>query len=86
MPNAMPTATSSTGSGEATPRTPHTPYTPREGEETPLLPAEVHDLGEEGSDMTRDIFFAILRDSNDKLPKAQSLPDVSEILYEDIGA
>ncbi|GMF64810.1 unnamed protein product [Phytophthora lilii] len=51
----------------------------------PLLPADVHDIGEEGSDMTRDIFFAILKEQ-DGPPRPKSLPDQSEILHEDIGA
>ncbi|KAL4147288.1 hypothetical protein PRNP1_011044 [Phytophthora ramorum] len=50
-----------------------------------LLPADVHDIGEEGSDMTRDIFFAILKDTQDGPPRPKSLPDQSEILHEDIG-
>lgn len=60
--------------------------TPRStNEEAPLLPAEVHDLGEEGSDMTRDIFFAMIKDSKERPPKTQSLPDTSEPMYQDIG-
>ncbi|POM63265.1 Vacuolar amino acid transporter, partial [Phytophthora palmivora] len=54
-----------------------------EGE--PLLPADVHDITEEGSDMTRDIFFAILKETQDGPPRPKSLPDQSEILHEDIG-
>ncbi|KAI9917006.1 hypothetical protein PsorP6_017199 [Peronosclerospora sorghi] len=50
-----------------------------------LLPADVHDITEEGSDMTRDIFFAILKDTQDGPPRPKSLPDQSEILHEDIG-
>ncbi|GMF23450.1 unnamed protein product [Phytophthora fragariaefolia] len=52
----------------------------------PLLPADVHDIAEEGSDMTRDIFFAILKETQDGPPRPKSLPDQSEILHEDIGA
>jgi hypothetical protein len=55
-----------------------------EGEQ--LLPADVHDITEEGSDMTRDIFFAILKETQDGPPRPKSLPDQSEILHEDIGA
>ncbi|TDH72350.1 hypothetical protein CCR75_000998 [Bremia lactucae] len=51
----------------------------------PLLPADVHDITEEGSDMTRDIFFAILKDTQDGPSRPKSLPDQSEILHEDIG-
>jgi hypothetical protein len=67
--------------------TPRQSATPRGvgADEVPLLPAEVHDLGEEGSDMTRDIFFAILKDSKERPPKTQSLPDTSEPMYQDIG-
>ncbi|OWZ08546.1 Vacuolar amino acid transporter [Phytophthora megakarya] len=54
-------------------------------EEQPLLPADVHDITEEGSDMTRDIFFAILKETQDGPPRPKSLPDQSEILHEDIG-
>ncbi|CAI5736967.1 unnamed protein product [Peronospora destructor] len=50
-----------------------------------LLPADVHDITEEGSDMTRDIFFAILKDTQDGPPRPKSLPDQSDILHEDIG-
>ncbi|CAH0487319.1 unnamed protein product [Peronospora farinosa] len=50
-----------------------------------LLPADVHDITEEGSDMTRDIFFAILKDTQDGPPRPKSLPDHSDILHEDIG-
>lgn len=50
-----------------------------------LLPADVHDIAEEGSDMTRDIFFAILKETQDGPPRPKSLPDQSEILHEDIG-
>ena len=45
-----------------------------------------HDINEEGSDMTRDIFFAILKDTRDGPPRPKSLPDQSEILHEDVGA
>lgn len=45
--------------------------------------AEVHDIGEEGSDMTRDIFMTLF--SNKERAQARSMPDVSEVLYEDIG-
>ncbi|CAI5717327.1 unnamed protein product [Hyaloperonospora brassicae] len=44
-----------------------------------------HDINEEGSDMTRDIFFAILKDTQDGPPRPKSLPDQSEILHEDVG-
>ncbi|KAE8969979.1 hypothetical protein PR003_g4263 [Phytophthora rubi] len=59
------------------------PVTALEAE--PLLPADVHDITEEGSDMTRDIFFAILKETQDGPPRPKSLPDQSEILHEDIG-
>ena len=55
-------------------------------EKESLLPADVHDITEEGSDMTRDIFFAILKDTQDGPPRPKSLPDQSDILHEDIGA
>ncbi|RLN89176.1 hypothetical protein BBJ28_00024092 [Nothophytophthora sp. Chile5] len=55
------------------------------GSEALLSPADVHDISEEGSDMTRDIFFAVLKGSKDGLTRTKSLPDVSEILYEDVG-
>ena len=45
-----------------------------------------HMITEEGSDMTRDIFFAILKDTQDGPPRPKSLPDQSEILHEDVGA
>ena len=48
-------------------------------------PANVHDITEEGSDMTRDIFFAILKDTQDGRARPKSLPDQSDILHEDIG-
>ncbi|RLN86833.1 hypothetical protein BBJ28_00008192 [Nothophytophthora sp. Chile5] len=51
-----------------------------------LHPVDVHDISEEGSDMTRDIFFAILKETKDGPPRPKSLPDQSEILHEDIGA
>uniref|UniRef100_M4BRX0 Amino acid transporter transmembrane domain-containing protein n=1 Tax=Hyaloperonospora arabidopsidis (strain Emoy2) TaxID=559515 RepID=M4BRX0_HYAAE len=44
-----------------------------------------HMITEEGSDMTRDIFFAILKDTQDGPPRPKSLPDQSEILHEDVG-
>ncbi|RLN66901.1 hypothetical protein BBP00_00001950 [Phytophthora kernoviae] len=50
-----------------------------------LLPADVHDIAEEGSDMTRDIFFAIIKETQDGPSRPKSLPDQSEILHEDIG-
>lgn len=54
-------------------------------DEEALLPADVHDITEEGSDMTRDIFFAILKETQDGPSRPKSLPDQSEILHEDIG-
>ncbi|KAF1318160.1 Vacuolar amino acid transporter, partial [Globisporangium splendens] len=45
--------------------------------------AAIHDIGEEGSDMTRDIYVALFKDKD--RAAARSLPDVSDVLYEDIG-
>jgi activator of HSP90 ATPase len=47
--------------------------------------AHVHDISEEGSDMTREIYSAVLKDSQDGLVRTKSLPDVSEVLYKDVG-
>ncbi|DBA00294.1 TPA: hypothetical protein N0F65_001489 [Lagenidium giganteum] len=57
--------------------------TPPPTEAPALHAANVHDISEEGSDMTRDIYVALFRDKQRR--SARSLPDVSEILYEDIG-
>lgn len=54
-----------------------------EADDDAVHAGEVHDIGEEGSDMTRDIFMALF--SNKERPSARSMPDVSEVLYEDIG-
>ncbi|KAG2765812.1 hypothetical protein Pcac1_g22686 [Phytophthora cactorum] len=48
-------------------------------------PALVHDIAEEGSDMTREIYSAALKDSQDGMVRTMSLPDVSEVLYKDVG-
>lgn len=62
---------------------------PRDADDsnTPLLSpvhvAELHDISEEGSDMTRDIHVALFQ-TKDR-PATRSMPDVSEVLYEDIG-
>ncbi|KAF4034925.1 Transmembrane amino acid transporter protein [Phytophthora infestans] len=48
-------------------------------------PAFVHDIAEEGSDMTREIYSAALKDSHDGMVRTKSLPDVSEVLYKDVG-
>lgn len=48
-------------------------------------PAHVHDISEEGSDMTREIYSAMLKGSQDGLVRTKSLPDVSEVLYKDVG-
>ncbi|KAG3132401.1 hypothetical protein PI126_g19658 [Phytophthora idaei] len=48
-------------------------------------PALVHDIAEEGSDMTREIYSAALKDSQDGMVRTKSLPDVSEVLYKDVG-
>ncbi|KAG7398180.1 hypothetical protein PHYBOEH_011503 [Phytophthora boehmeriae] len=50
-------------------------------------PADVHDIKEEGSDMTREIFSAVLKGSNENLNRnrTKSLPQVSEVLYKDVG-
>ncbi|ETK82679.1 hypothetical protein F442_12187 [Phytophthora nicotianae P10297] len=48
-------------------------------------PALVHDIAEEGSDMTREIYSAALKDSQDGMIRTKSLPDVSEVLYKDVG-
>lgn len=45
--------------------------------------SEIHDIGEEGSDMTRDIYVALFKDK-DRVA-VRSLPDVSDVLHEDIG-
>ncbi|CEG42418.1 vacuolar amino acid [Plasmopara halstedii] len=54
-------------------------------DEDALRPADVHDITEEGSDMTRDIFFAILKETQDNPSRPKSLPDQSEILHKTIG-
>ncbi|KAG7393153.1 hypothetical protein PHYPSEUDO_012489 [Phytophthora pseudosyringae] len=48
-------------------------------------PTPVHDIAEEGSDMTREIYSAVWKDSQDGLVRTKSLPDVSEVLYKDVG-
>ncbi|KAL4118408.1 hypothetical protein PRIC2_010733 [Phytophthora ramorum] len=48
-------------------------------------PALVHDIAEEGSDMTREIYSAVLKGSKDGMIRTKSLPDVSEVLYKDVG-
>lgn len=49
-------------------------------------PAHVHDIAEEGSDMTREIYSAVLKDSQDGISRTKSLPNVSEVLYKDVGS
>ncbi|GMF23477.1 unnamed protein product [Phytophthora fragariaefolia] len=49
-------------------------------------PALVHDISEEGSDMTREIYSAMLKGSQDGMVRTKSLPDVSDVLYKDVGA
>lgn len=49
-----------------------------------VLPTEIHDMGEEGSDVTRDIYVALFKDK--ERSTAKSMPDISEVLYEDVGA
>ncbi|GMF31862.1 unnamed protein product [Phytophthora lilii] len=48
-------------------------------------PAHVHDIAEEGSDMTREIYSAALKGSQEGMIRTKSLPDVSEMLYKDVG-
>ncbi|OWZ14116.1 Amino Acid/Auxin Permease [Phytophthora megakarya] len=48
-------------------------------------PALVHGISKEGSDMTREIYSAVLKDSQDGMTRTKSLPDVSEVLYKDVG-
>ncbi|TYZ65282.1 hypothetical protein PybrP1_013189 [[Pythium] brassicae (nom. inval.)] len=52
--------------------------------DSPVHAAELHDIGVEGSDMTRDIHVALFHSASSR-PARRSLPDVSAVLYEDVG-
>lgn len=60
------------------------PATPASPPADVVLPTEIHDIGEEGSDVTRDIYVALFKDKD--RTAAKSMPDISEVLYEDVGA